>query len=68
MTASERVPLLHDSSLVNDQRFCEDADKDIVDFDIGGDAENPMDWPSAYKWGIVALLAFMAFTTYEIEL
>jgi hypothetical protein len=38
--------------------------KDIVDFDPHGDTENPMDWPKAYKWGIVALLAFMAFTVY----
>ncbi|KIW22889.1 uncharacterized protein PV07_11137 [Cladophialophora immunda] len=35
---------------------------DIVDFDPNGDPENPRDWPNAYKWGIVALLAFMAFT------
>ncbi|OAP63801.1 hypothetical protein AYL99_03028 [Fonsecaea erecta] len=35
---------------------------DIVDFDPNGDLENPRDWPNVYKWGIVALLAFMAFT------
>ena len=42
----------------------EDAIKDlyIVTFDSDGDPENPMDWPNAYKWGIVGLLAFMAFT------
>ncbi len=37
-------------------------DKHVVDFDPAGDSENPQDWPQAYKWGIVALLAFMAFT------
>jgi hypothetical protein len=37
-------------------------DKNVVDFDPDGDSENPQDWPQAYKWGIVALLAFMAFT------
>lgn len=37
-------------------------DKDIVGFDPNGDAENPLDWPATYKWDIVALLAYMAFT------
>ncbi|KXJ89765.1 putative major facilitator superfamily transporter [Microdochium bolleyi] len=36
--------------------------KDLVYFDPDGDDENPMDWPAPYKWGIVALLASMAFT------
>lgn len=35
--------------------------KDIVDFDPNGDPENPQDWTSSYKWGIVALLAIQAF-------
>ncbi|RFU27848.1 hypothetical protein B7463_g8505, partial [Scytalidium lignicola] len=34
----------------------------LVDFDPNGDPENPMDWPKAYKMGVVALLALMAFT------
>lgn len=38
------------------------ADKDIVTFDPEGDTENPLDWPATYKWSIVGLLAFMAFT------
>lgn len=37
-------------------------DKNIVTFDPEGDAENPLDWPAPYKWCIVGLLAFMAFT------
>lgn len=37
-------------------------DKDLVVFDRDGDAENPLDWPIAYKWSIVGMLAFMAFT------
>lgn len=36
--------------------------KDLIDFDPYGDSDNPRDWPKAYKWGIVGLLAFMAFT------
>jgi hypothetical protein len=38
------------------------ADKNIVTFDPLGDVENPLDWPVTYKWSIVGLLAFMAFT------
>ncbi|KAG9236763.1 major facilitator superfamily domain-containing protein [Amylocarpus encephaloides] len=33
-----------------------------VDFLKAGDPDNPRDWSSAYKRGIVSLLAFMAFT------
>ena len=33
-----------------------------VDFDPDGDPENPQEWPRLYKWGIILLLAFMAFT------
>ncbi|KAK3901769.1 major facilitator superfamily domain-containing protein [Staphylotrichum tortipilum] len=34
----------------------------IVDFDPRGDPENPIDWPAPFKWAIVGMLAFMAFT------
>lgn len=34
----------------------------IVRYDPDGDTECPRDWPQAYKWFIVFLLAFMAFT------
>lgn len=34
----------------------------IVDFDPNGDAENPLEWASPFKWGVVSLLACMAFT------
>jgi hypothetical protein len=40
-----------------------DKKSDLVDFDSTGDPENPLDWPSAYRWTITALLAFMAFVT-----
>ncbi|KAI1371665.1 MFS general substrate transporter [Hypoxylon crocopeplum] len=58
----ETQPLLQDVHLVYDERQEDTASKDIVDFNPDGDAENPMEWPRAYKWGIVALLALMAFT------
>jgi len=35
---------------------------DIVDFDPAGDEDNPIEWAPAFKWGVVALLAVMAFT------
>lgn len=61
----ETTPLLPDEATAipgNDQQNLGALRKDIVEFDPNGDPENPMDWPSAYKWGIVALLAAMAFT------
>jgi MFS family permease len=27
-----------------------------------GDTDNPLEWPRSYKWGVIMLLAFMAFT------
>ncbi|KAI0453053.1 MFS transporter [Xylaria acuta] len=58
----ETQPLLADVHLVDTERCDELSREDIVDFDVDGDAENPMEWPTAYKWGIVSLLFFMAFT------
>ncbi|KIX99028.1 uncharacterized protein Z520_05489 [Fonsecaea multimorphosa CBS 102226] len=62
MAMDETQPLLR--STIQAQQGPDKAahPTDIVDFDPNGDPENPRDWPTAYKWGIVALLAFMAFT------
>lgn len=59
----ETLPLLPDEHV---DRPIDDSGKDtnIVDFDPKGDPENPRDWPHAYKWSIVALLAFTSFTVY----
>jgi hypothetical protein len=38
------------------------SDAYLVDFDPEGDVDNPLEWPTAFKWGIVALLALTAFT------
>ena len=54
----ERQPLLHNESA----RHYDDATKDLVDFDPNGDPEDPLQWPNAYKWSVVSLLAVMAFT------
>jgi hypothetical protein len=34
----------------------------LVDFDPKGDPENPLEWPKAYKRGVVFLLALLSFT------
>lgn len=47
MTADERQPLLRQVK----------SREDVYD-----EVDLPEDWGLAYKWGIVALLAFMAFT------
>ncbi|KAK1051052.1 hypothetical protein LTR74_016880 [Friedmanniomyces endolithicus] len=33
-----------------------------VDFDPHGDPDDPQNWKTSYKWGVVLLLAFMAFS------
>ncbi|KAI1420810.1 MFS transporter [Xylaria sp. FL1777] len=60
----ETQPLLAEVRIVDTERCHDDgvAHKDIIDFDVSGDPENPMEWPTAYKWGVVLLLCLMAFT------
>jgi len=62
MTTDETQPLLRDINPVENEPVKVVHGDDVVDFDPNGDSENPRDWPKLYKWGIVALLAFMAFT------
>ena len=58
-SVQEQQPLL--------RRVVEDAEADgkhdevILDFEEG-DPENPKEWDAKFKWFIVFLLAFMAFT------
>lgn len=56
---SEEQPLL-----VEDPLCEEDVSKHLLDFDPNGDPENPREWPTAFKWTIVGLLALTAFTVY----
>ncbi len=62
----ETQPLLQGGRLTDSERDrgSGDARKDfvIVNFDPNGDTDNPQEWPKAFRWGIVGLLAFMAFT------
>ncbi|KAI0597800.1 MFS transporter [Biscogniauxia sp. FL1348] len=58
----ETQPLLQETSLLFNEQRDELSRKDIVDFARDGDVDNPIEWPKAYKWGIVSLLAFMSFT------
>lgn len=66
---NERTSLLRSGSVVtaHDEDFAELERIQSVKFDPAGDPECPLDWPNAYKWGVVSLLAFMSFTTYEIS-
>ncbi|KAK0647050.1 major facilitator superfamily domain-containing protein [Cercophora newfieldiana] len=38
------------------------CDAYLVDFDPQGDVDNPLEWPTPFKWGIVLLLALTGFT------
>ncbi|KAI0133470.1 MFS transporter [Xylariales sp. AK1849] len=58
----ETQPLLPDIDRTSIPERDQLLDKNLVTFDPEGDAENPVDWPAAYKWSIVALLAFTSFT------
>ncbi|KAL5413212.1 hypothetical protein PMIN04_009522 [Paraphaeosphaeria minitans] len=56
MTVDEQQPLLSSAP-----KTLQDGIRHTgveLDFDI----ENPRDWPTAYKWAMVSLLAFTAFT------
>ncbi|KAL1598680.1 hypothetical protein SLS60_007820 [Paraconiothyrium brasiliense] len=59
MTATEEQPLL--ASLPETLQDGVKHTGIILDFEQG-DAENPREWPIAYKWAMVSLLAFTAFT------
>ncbi|KAK1995241.1 major facilitator superfamily transporter [Colletotrichum falcatum] len=56
-TEAEEQPLL-----VEDPLCEQDLSKHLLDFDPDGDPENPREWPTAFKWTIVGLLALTAFT------
>lgn len=57
----ERQPLL-ESQPTNETNIQSNGKHNIVEFDPAGDPDNPMDWPTKFRWSIVLLLAFMAFT------
>ena len=58
-TIEEQQPLLR--PIVEDAEADTKCDQVILDFEAG-DTENPREWESKFKWLIVFLLAFMAFT------
>jgi hypothetical protein len=62
----ERAPLIRSITAdTAEEDFPELDCVESVKFDPAGDPECPLDWPWAYKWGVVSLLAFMSFTTYD---
>jgi len=65
----EASPLLARISSADNSKISEDGPCGIptnagrrIDFDPDGDAENPLEWKPAYKWGLVLLQALIAFT------
>lgn len=58
-TVEEQQPLL--IPVVEHAEADTKHDEVILDFEAG-DPENPREWDSKFKWLIVFLLAFMAFT------
>ncbi|OSS48115.1 hypothetical protein B5807_06534 [Epicoccum nigrum] len=58
-TVEEQQPLLR--PVVEDAEADNKHDEVILDFEAG-DPENPREWDTKFKWFIVFLLAFMAFT------
>ncbi|KAJ5334370.1 uncharacterized protein N7506_008153 [Penicillium brevicompactum] len=60
LNIEEADPLLLESE--SDYRSSLEHCQNTLEFDYHEDPENPLEWPSSYKWGIVALLSFMGFT------
>jgi hypothetical protein len=60
---AEQEPLLQSlSQTLSNTSQRERRRSSIADADLDGDPDNPLEWPAAFKWTIVALLALMAFT------
>lgn len=57
----EEQPLLHE---VHGADPIVDPRDAAIAFDPTGDPDDPQQWPLAFRWGIVSLLACMAFTVY----
>lgn len=62
MRTGEEQPLLRPlpEDIETGSKHCDKS----IDFDPNGDSEDPRQWPRAFKWAMVLLLAFMAFTVY----
>ena len=61
-------PRRHQLAKISEESMTVDAERQLLlqqvksREDVYEDADLPEDWCFAYKWGVVALLAFMAFT------
>ncbi|KAH8666809.1 major facilitator superfamily transporter [Xylariales sp. PMI_506] len=58
----ETQPLLAEPRRSGAAEAAQETNVHLVTFDPKGDPENPVDWPAAYKWSVIALLTFTAFT------
>lgn len=62
-TDAETQPLLPETDHPDD--ICKDVRDNVTVIDFhADDPENPLQWSATFKWAIVGLLAFMAFTVY----
>ncbi|KAI6856469.1 hypothetical protein KC338_g4503 [Hortaea werneckii] len=57
----EEQPLLRPDRAPQSISYHASQDPD-ADFDPDGDQDDPLQWPMTYRWGLVSLLALMAFT------
>jgi hypothetical protein len=60
----ERHQQAYTNPLPDEDGGADIAETIIVDFDPRGDPDNPLEWPTPFKWTVVSMLAFMAFTVY----
>jgi hypothetical protein len=70
LNMDETQPLLRSSSIervIDDPQEEENVFND-EEFKSADCYDNPINWPNSYKWGVIALLAFMAFTVYVVFL
>ena len=59
----EEAPLLRTEERTEGRPDSKDSSL-LIDFDPDGDPDNPLEWPTSFKWTIVTLMASMAFMAY----
>ena len=62
VSTSSRMPPKEDGDLASTAEP-QQQDSDIVDWDGPDDPENPMNWPSARRWGMIAVVSGITFLT-----
>ncbi len=63
VTMNETTPLLADVEDGRPSYVRASEDRDVKSaVDINGSPDDPQQWPASFKWSIVALLSFSAFS------